>query len=480
MIVEVWLKLSRMEFCYSSLFHQYHKSEILYVPGSSYSKFTGSSSTANKSRWHRFLRRWVPIPVGVGLTVFAVLQWRKYRDRTEQQIRVAKDWEIKCYRAVPCRALSRAWGWVSDRNVPEYLRSWVYGQYSSVFSVNLDEMVGNFTDYNSLAQFFTRRLKDGVRPVDATTCMVSPADGRVVTVSEVNSCKVEQVKGVTYSIQTFLGDPTWRIVSNSYITDSPKVDLIENLVNERRKLKDENENELSIKEISGKMETKKSSTEMLSIHPISAFFWGGYDFVRYLLSPGSAKFDTECKSMDWEDYRKHLLHNPKNKLYQVTVYLAPGDYHRFHSPVHWNVNFRRHFQGELLSVNPRIASWIPDLFCLNERAVYVGNWEHGFFSMVAVGATNVGSIRVHSDESLHTNTRKWRDGKRHRDRHMNINWHKGEEIGEFRMGSTIVLLFEAPENFQFNVSPGQKIRVGESVCCMEPRENVRKKETKGE
>lgn len=58
------------------------------------------------------------------------------------------------------------------------------------------------------------------------------------------------------------------------------------------------------------------------------------------------------------------------------------------------------FSGELLSVHPKIASWIPDLFCLNERAVYVGNWEHGFFSLIAVGATNVGSIRVRSDEVL--------------------------------------------------------------------------------
>ena len=45
------------------------------------------------------------------------------------------------------------------------------------------------------------------------------------------------------------------------------------------------------------------------------------------------------------------------------------------------------------------------------------------------------------------------------------------------MGSTIVLLFEAPENFQFNVSPGQKIKVGESVCGMESRESLRNKET---
>lgn len=49
-------------------------------------------------------------------------------------------------------------------------------------------------------------------------------------------------------------------------------------------------------------------------------------------------------------------------------------------------------------MNPVIAELVPELFCLNERAVYVGDWQHGFFSMTAVGATNVGSIRVYSDE----------------------------------------------------------------------------------
>ena len=54
--------------------------------------------------------------------------------------------------------------------------------------------------------------------------------------------------------------------------------------------------------------------------------------------------------------------------------------------------------GDLLSVNPRIAQWIPDLFTLNERAVFVGSWKHGFFCFGAVGATNVGNIRVVCDE----------------------------------------------------------------------------------
>ena len=54
--------------------------------------------------------------------------------------------------------------------------------------------------------------------------------------------------------------------------------------------------------------------------------------------------------------------------------------------------------GELFSVNPSVARWLKGLFNYNERAVFYGSWQHGFFSMSAVGATNVGSIKVAFDE----------------------------------------------------------------------------------
>lgn len=57
-----------------------------------------------------------------------------------------------------------------------------------------------------------------------------------------------------------------------------------------------------------------------------------------------------------------------------------------------------YFVGELLSVNPGVARWVQGLFNFNERAVYYGDWEHGFFSFTAVGATNVGSIKIYCDE----------------------------------------------------------------------------------
>jgi phosphatidylserine decarboxylase len=53
--------------------------------------------------------------------------------------------------------------------------------------------------------------------------------------------------------------------------------------------------------------------------------------------------------------------------------------------------------GDLLSVNPGVAKWVQGLFNMNERAVYYGTWAHGFFSMAAVGATNVGSIKCYFD-----------------------------------------------------------------------------------
>jgi phosphatidylserine decarboxylase len=81
-----------------------------------------------------------------------------------------------------------------------------------------------------------------------------------------------------------------------------------------------------------------------------------------------------------------------NDLYFCVIYLAPGDYHRFHAPTEWSVNLWRHFVGEMFSVNPGLVGKLRHLFSLNERVSMIGTWQHGFFSMVPVAATNVGKI----------------------------------------------------------------------------------------
>lgn len=103
--------------------------------------------------------------------------------------------------------------------------------------------------------------------------------------------------------------------------------------------------------------------------------------------------------LDSSDYEQELISDKNNnELYNCIIYLAPGDYHRFHSPAEWLVKSRKHFPGRLLSVRPSLMKRMPEVLHINERVCYTGSWPHGFFSMTAVGATNVGSIKVNFDE----------------------------------------------------------------------------------
>jgi phosphatidylserine decarboxylase len=157
------------------------------------------------------------------------------------------------------------------------------------------------------------------------------------------------------------------------------------------------------------------------------------------------------------------------QLYHAVIYLSPGDYHRFHSPTEWTVAFRRYFPGLLLSVSPWIARHIPGLFVLNERVVYVGQWQHGFMSLTAVGATNVGSIRIYHDRHLKTNTGHHTEPYLDRfyrspgNQPQTVSFTRGDAFGEFNLGSTIVVLFEAPKTFEFVIEPGQKVKYGQII-----------------
>lgn len=86
----------------------------------------------------------------------------------------------------------------------------------------------------------------------------------------------------------------------------------------------------------------------------------------------------------------------------------------------------------------------------------------------------MGTIKVYFDKNLQTNcstkTPKCRDvcfGN-------SLELKKGDIVGEFRMGSTIVLVFQAPPDFQFTVNPGTKIKMGQSLGCVEQRKQVDK------
>ena len=158
-----------------------------------------------------------------------------------------------------------------------------------------------------------------------------------------------------------------------------------------------------------------------------------------------------------------------DSLYQIVLYLAPGDYHGFHAPADVVFAERRHFCGLLLPVAPWMLRAVPSLFEANERVVLLGTYSDGSraFPIVyaAVGATNVGSVAMKFDPSLATNAKKDELGISHRHSYAPtpVRLKRGEEVGFFRMGSTIVMVFAADPSFKFDVKPGDAVKLGQKL-----------------
>lgn len=156
--------------------------------------------------------------------------------------------------------------------------------------------------------------------------------------------------------------------------------------------------------------------------------------------------------------------NEGKAIYQCVLYLGPGDCHHIHSPAEWRVKKRRHFPGELVSVSPWVLRTFQDVLCTNERVSLYGNWKHGAFTMTAVGAYNVGSINILFDVELKTNQKKAIKGKFFEKKFgESMTLSRGSQVGWFEMGSAVVLIFEGPDDFEFKVKCGQKIKQGQAL-----------------
>ncbi|KAK3150200.1 hypothetical protein QOZ80_3AG0230110 [Eleusine coracana subsp. coracana] len=169
--------------------------------------------------------------------------------------------------------------------------------------------------------------------------------------------------------------------------------------------------------------------------------------------------------------------SPKKGIFYCVIYLHPGDYHRIHSPVDWNILKRRHFSGHLFPQNERAARTIRNLYVENERVVLEGQWKEGFAAIAAVGATNVGSIKLFVEPKLRTNRpvlgmlhSQSPEERVYEPEGTGVIVKKGEEIAGFNMGSTVVVVFEAPvskkatsSDFNFCIRIGDRIRVGEAI-----------------
>ena len=210
------------------------------------------------------------------------------------------------------------------------------------YRVNMAEAAEmNLDYYSSFNAFFTRLLRNGVRPISESD-IVSPVDGVVSQVGLVTSGQIVQAKGQEYSVLALLGGDD----------------------------------------------------------AVTSEFVGG-------------QF--------------------------ATIYLSPKDYHRIHMPVTGTLRKMRYIPGKLFSVSPRTVRAVPDLFARNERVAVTFDTDFGPIVVVLVGAIFVGSMETIWAGQITPNYGKviqqWTyDGE------QAITIEKGQEMGRFNMGSTVVVL----------------------------------------
>ncbi|CDF88651.1 BN860_15214g1_1 [Zygosaccharomyces bailii CLIB 213] len=382
--------------------------------------------------------------------------------RKRQRIKIFdNNWLFFCYSTLPLNAISRLWGQFNSINLPVWLRPWGYKCYSYLFGVNLDEMADpDLSHYANLSEFFYREIKPECRPIaQGANVIACPSDGKVLQLGVIDSERgeIEQVKGLTYSIKDFLGTHSHPGMSRSSSTFD--LSLQEEKHKEFAKLNNIRMGESDAEcAITIKNEGDKALEQ--SSPPLNK----------------TVKLLSEL-SLTTGPYQNSFAEPTDTELYYAVIYLAPGDYHHFHSPVDWVCQIRRHFPGDLFSVAPYFQHNFPDLFVLNERVATLGHWTHGFFSMTAVGATNVGSIKLSFDKELVTNIKR----NKHTEPYTcyeatyenaskilgGMPLIKGEEMGGFMLGSTVVLCFEAPKHFKFHIKVGDKVQMGQQLGAPE-------------
>jgi phosphatidylserine decarboxylase len=143
----------------------------------------------------------------------------------------------------------------------------------------------------------------------------------------------------------------------------------------------------------------------------------------------------------------------------TTIYLSPKDYHRLHMPVKGTLTEMTHIPGRLFSVNGATTNSVPGLFARNERVACLFDTEVGPMALVLVGAIFVSSVEttwhgVVTPPSIES-VRSWQ----YQDNAPIIN--KGEEMGRFNMGSTIIVLFGKDKvDWVSEFKAGKKVKLG--------------------
>ncbi|MFV0562044.1 phosphatidylserine decarboxylase [Malaciobacter mytili] len=189
----------------------------------------------------------------------------------------------------------------------------------------------------------------------------------------------------------------------------------------------------------------------------------------FITQAGTLHKDTlfQIKGMEYsvEDLLTYYCSDKFDKLYNASYmnfYLAPSDYHRYHSPIDCKIKKLIHVPGKLYPVNIKYLNKELDLFVQNERVILECVANKKIFYMVFVGALNVGQMVFTFEPSIETN-------KNTKDINVitydDLEVTKGDTLGYFKMGSTVVMVWEK-DSVELENLENKKIKFGQKIATI--------------
>ena len=340
--------------------------------------------------------------------------------------------------------ISRIFGVIAAVEFPKFIQNFINRKYVEFFKIDMSEFDPP-QSYASLNALFTRRL---LRPREIAAdeaAFISPSDGVVFESGCCDDLRAFSVKGCEYSLSELLGG-TFTANESGAVKNLDDAAVATNG--------------------SGEVGTgcAKDAGAGMKFRAAQAKIRGDENGATYTASGVQAEIYSDesgaSRETSAEDAQSGENTSSVNLSY-ANIYLSPRDYHHYHAPCDLSVLQALYIPADLYSVAKKFLLKITNLYAKNERVILKCKMRNGgILWMVFVGALNVGKMRFDFDTRIQTNACANRAEALYE--YENLNFKKGDHLGNFELGSTIVLVaqseflkFETPANM--SVKFGQKI-----------------------
>ncbi|MGP1923590.1 MAG: archaetidylserine decarboxylase [Arsenophonus sp. NEOnobi-MAG3] len=279
--------------------------------------------------------------------------------------------KIKLQYLLPKQGLTKLAGWLANQKLPGFTQLMIK-LFAKFYEVDMAEAKeSEFSAYATFNEFFTRPLKENIRPIVAGSNQLAlPADGVISQLGLIMNDQILQAKGHSYSLEALLAG-------------------------------------------------------------------------NYILA---------------DQFRNGLF---------VTTYLSPRNYHRVHMPCDGLLTKMIYVPGDLFSVNQLTAKNVSNLFARNERLICIFETSFGQIAQILIGAIIVSSINTSwcgcVNDQREGIIKQWNYPEK--DKSGAVYLKKGEEMGKFKLGSTVINLFKL-NHIKLNsaLEAGSVTRVGELLA----------------